>query len=254
MRLVDIKDLKVNVNGEEFAMRELKENENYQAMRFYREKIGDNYYRQYTHCSAGEIKEEVISELDKFEDEKKEEIDDYVYKSNELLIGFSLLSNESFMKGETKLEDFAEVERNKDGKILHYKLKSGSEEMKFDYDERGNLNYVNLDNGEHVLNKVYDAKDRVMEISHYMDDDFILKESITYYENYKETLCDIGCSQNVTREYYDDKKRLLIGVSSDGTEFNPDEISGITVYDYQDNGDIIKESIFTFAVDIFYSL
>ena len=82
----------------------------------------------------------------------------------------------------------------------------------------------------------------------------LLKESITYYENYKETLCDIGCSQNVTREYYDDKKRLLIGVSSDGTEFNPDEISGITVYDYQDNGDIIKESIFTFAVDIFYSL
>lgn len=254
MRLVDMKDLKVNVNGEELAMRELKENENYQAMRFYREKIGDNYYRQYAHCSVGEIKEEVISELDNFDEEKKEEVNDYVYKSSEILIGFSLLSNESFMKGETKLEDFAEVERNEDGKILHYKLKSGLEEMKFGYDERGNLNYVNLDNGEYVLNKVYDTEDRVVEISHYMDDDFILKENITYCENYKETLCDIGCSQNVTRTYYDDKKRPLFEISSDGTEFNPDDISGITVYDYLDNGDIIKESIFTFAVDIFYSI
>lgn len=249
MRLVDVKDLKVNVNGEELAMRELKENEAYSTVQNYREKVRDNYSKLYDYYTIAKTKEEVLSELDKTAKDRSSELMNSRYISDEIVNGSVLLLNESFVKGETKLEDLAEVERNKDGKILHYKVKPEycalkAEEAEFKYDEKGNLTHINFNDGEYEINKVYDTEGRIAETTFHMDGDFVYKESTSYYEDYEETLGDTGANQNINRRYFDDKKRPLVEVISDGTKFNPDNISGISTYEYLDNGDTIEESIF----------
>lgn len=248
MRLVDIKDLKVNVNDEEFAMRELKENENYSTVQLYKEKVRKDYSKQYDYYTIAKTKEEVLSELDKTAKDRNSELMNSRYISDEIVNGSVLLLNESFVKGETKLEELAEVKRDKDGKLLYYKLKpeyfTESEEVKFDYNENGKLTHMNFNDEEYEINRVYDTEGRIAEATFNIDGEFIYKESTSYYEDYEETLCDTGANQNINRRYFDDKKRPLIEVISDGTKFNPDSISGISTYEYLDNGDTIEESIF----------
>lgn len=246
MRLVDIKDLKVNVNGEELAMRELKENENYYLMQFYKEKVREDYNKEFEHYTMAETKEELLSELEVNARDKRADKDNFRYTSDEIVNASALLFNEEFVKGKIKLEELAEVERNKDGKILHYKVKSEycvSEEAEFKYDEKGELIYTNFNNKEYEIQKIYDTKGRIAQIVYYIDGEFVYKESTSYYENYEETLCHTGAYQNISRRYYDDKKRPLVEFVSDGIEFNKDDISSISTYEYLDNGDVIEESL-----------
>ena len=246
MRLVDIKDLKVNVNGEELAIRELKENENYYLMQFYKEKVRENYNKEFEHYTMAETKEELLSELEVNARDKRADKDNFRYTSDEIVNASALLFNEEFVKGKIKLEELAEVERNKDGKILHYKVKPEycvSEEAEFKYDEKGELIYTNFNNKEYEIQKIYDTKGRIAQIVYYIDGEFVYKESTSYYENYEETLCHTGAYQNISRRYYDDKKRPLVEFVSDGIEFNKDDISSISTYEYLDNGDIIEESL-----------
>jgi hypothetical protein len=246
MRLVDVKNLKVMVNGEELAMRELKENENYYLMQFYKENIRKGYNKEFDYYTMGETKEEILSELDTNARDKKAARDNFRYTSDEIVNSSALLFNEEFVKGKIKLEDLAEVERNKDGKILHYKVKPEycvSEEAEFKYDEKGNPIHVNFNNKEYEIQKIYDTKGRIAQIVYYIDGEFVYKESTSYYENYEETLCHTGAYQNINRRYYDDKKRPLVEFISDGIEFNKDDISAISTYEYLDNGDVIEESL-----------
>lgn len=247
MRLVDIKDsLKVNVNGEELALRESKEGENYYLMQFYKEKVRENYNKEFDYYTMGETKEEILSALDTNARDKKAAKDNFRYTSDEIVNSSALLFNEEFVKGKIKLEDLAEVERNEDGKILHYKVKPEycvSEEAKFKYDEKGNLIHINFNNKEYEIVKIYDTEDRIAQVIYYIDGEFVYKESTSYYENYEETLCHTGSYQNISRRYYDDKKRPLVDVVSDGIEFNKDDITSISTYEYLDNGDIIEESL-----------
>ena len=246
MRLVDVKDLKVNVNGEEFAMRELKENENYYLMQFYKEKVRKGYNKEFDYYTMAETKEELLLGLEVNARDKKAGRDNFRYTSDEIVNSSSLLFNEEFVKGKIKLEDLAEVERDKDGKILHYKVKPEycvSEEAKFKYDEKGKPIYVNFNDKEFEINKIYDTEGRLAQMSYYLDGEFVYKECTSYYENYEETLCHTGAYQNINRRYYDDKKRPLVDFISDGIEFNKDDISGISTYEYLDNGDVIEESL-----------
>lgn len=248
MRLVDIKDLKVNVNGEELALRELKENEVYSTVQLYKEKVRDNYTKQYDYYTMAKTKEEVLSEIDMTAKDRSGELMNSRYISDEISNGSALLLNEEFVKGQTKLEELAEVKRDEDGRLLYYKLKpeyfTESEEVKFDYSENGKLTHMNFNNKEYEINSVYDTEGRIAEATYYIDGDFIYKESTSYYKDYEETLCDTGAHQNINRRYYDDKKRPLVEVISDGTKFNPDTISGISTFEYLDNGDVIEECIF----------
>lgn len=246
MRLVDVKDLKVNVNGEELAMRELKENENYYLMQFYKENVRKGYNKEFDYYTMGETKEEILSELDTNARDKKAARDNFRYTSDEIVNSSSLLFNEEFVKGKIKLEDLAEVERNEAGKILHYKVKPEycvSEEAEFKYDEKGNPIHVNFNNKEYEIVKIYDTEDRIAQIIYYIDGEFVYKESTSYYEKYEETLCHTGAYQNINRRYYDDKKRPLVEFISDGIEFNKDDITCISTYEYLDNGDVIEESL-----------
>lgn len=247
MRLVDIKDsLKVNVNGEELALRGLKENENYYLMQFYKEKVREGYNKEFDYYTMGETKEEILSALDTNARDKKAAKDNFRYTSEEIVNSSSLLFNEEFIKGKIKLEDLAEVERNESGKILHYKVKPEycvSEEAKFEYDEKGEPIYTSFNDKEYEIKKVYDTEGRIVQTIYYIDGEFVYKESISYYENYEETLCHTGAYQNINRRYFDNKKRPLVDVMSDGVEFNKDDISGISTYEYLDNGDVIEESL-----------
>lgn len=246
MRLVDVKNLKVMVNGEELAMRELKENENYYLMQFYKESVRKGYNKEFDYYTMGETKEEILSELDTNARDKKAARDNFRYTSDEIVNSSALLFNEEFVKGKIKLEDLAEVERNEAGKILHYKVKPEycvSEEAEFKYDEKGNPIHVNFNNKEYEIVKIYDTEDRIAQIVYYIDGEFVYKESTSYYENYEETLCHTGAYQNINRRYYDDKKRPLVEFISDGIEFNKDDISAISTYEYLDNGDVIEESL-----------
>lgn len=248
MRLVNIKDsLKVNVNGEELALRGLKENENYYLMQFYKEKVREGYNKEFDYYTMGETKEEILSALDTNARDKKAAKDNFRYTSEEIVNSSSLLFNEEFVKGKIKLEDLAEVERNEAGKILHYKVKPEycvSEEAKFEYNEKGEPIYASFNDKEYEIKKVYDTEGRIVQTIYYIDGEFVYKESISYYENYEETLCcHTGAYQNINRRYFDDKKRPLVDVMSDGIEFNKDDISGISTYEYLDNGDVIEESL-----------
>lgn len=247
MRLVDVKDLKVNVNGEELAMRELKENENYYLMQFYKESVRKGYNKEFDYYIMGETKEEILSELEVNARDKRAGKDNFRYTSDEIVNSSALLFNEEFVKGKIKLEDLAEVERNKDGKILHYKVKPEfcvePEEAEFKYDEKGEVIYTNFNNKEYEIQKVYDTEGRIAQIVYYIDGEFVYKESTSYYENYEESLCHTGAYQNINRRYYDDKKRPLVEFISDGIEFNKDDISAISTYEYLDNGDVIEESL-----------
>lgn len=246
MRLVDVKNLKVMVNGEELAMRELKENENYYLMQFYKENVRKGYNKEFDYYTMGETKEEILSELDTNARDKRADKDNFRYTSDEIVNSSALLFNEEFVKGKIKLEDLAEVERNEAGKILHYKVKPEycvSEEAEFKYDEKGNPIHVNFNNKEYEVVKIYDTEDRIAQIIYYIDGEFVYKESTSYHENYEETLCHTGAYQNINRRYYDDKKRPLVEFIFDGIEFNKDDITCISTYEYLDNGDVIEESL-----------